>query len=622
MEFPKLQGGKMEEQKIYTSYDLTIWKRFIKYLKPYKKQFAYVLFSMMTLGIIDAVLPYMTKYAIDNFINKKTVEGFKTFGFIYIALVITVVIVIYSFIIEAGKIENNIIYDLRKKSFEKLQNLSLSYYDQNAVGQIMSRVVADISRLGSNVAWNLVDMFWGFSMMIAVTIVMFFVNVKLAWISLITIPLLVGISIYFQKRMLEANRKVRKVNSIITGAFNEGILGAKTSKVLVREAENISEFSELSQDMKMKSIKAIIFSSIYLPIVVSVGSIGTVMILVYGGKAVSNNIISYGVLILFLGYTKQFFEPIRQLARVFAELQAAQAALERVLHLIEEEPKIQDTDEVIEKYGDILFPKTDNWEEMHGDIEFQDVNFFYKEGEPILKDFNLKVKKGDNIALVGETGSGKSTIVNLLCRFYEPNNGKILIDGVDYKERSQSWLHSNLGYVLQSPHLFSGTIIDNIRYGNNSISDQEVIASAKLVNAHNFIMKLENGYYTEVGEGGAMLSTGEKQLISFARAIISKPKLFVLDEATSSIDTETEALIQDAIHKVLEGRTSFVIAHRLSTIRNADKILVIKKGVVVESGTHHELLSQKGYYYKLYMKQFVEEKESEIFGRHYEAVNN
>ena len=511
---------------------------------------------------------------------------------------------------------------MRKKSFEKLQNLSLSYYDQNAVGQIMSRVVADISRLGSNVAWNLVDMFWGFSMMIAVTIVMFFVNVKLAWISLITIPLLVGISIYFQKRMLEANRKVRKVNSIITGAFNEGILGAKTSKVLVREAENISEFSELSQDMKMKSIKAIIFSSIYLPIVVSVGSIGTVMVLVYGGKAVSNNIISYGVLILFLGYTKQFFEPIRQLARVFAELQAAQAALERVLHLIEEEPKIQDTDEVIEKYGDILFPKTDNWEEMYGDIEFQDVNFFYKEGEPILKDFNLKVKKGDNIALVGETGSGKSTIVNLLCRFYEPNNGKILIDGVDYKERSQSWLHSNLGYVLQSPHLFSGTIIDNIRYGNNSISDQEVIASAKLVNAHNFIMKLENAYYTEVGEGGAMLSTGEKQLISFARAIISKPKLFVLDEATSSIDTETEALIQDAIHKVLEGRTSFVIAHGLSTIRNADKILVIKKGLVVESGTHQELLEKKGYYYKLYMKQFVEEKESEIFGRHYEAVNN
>jgi len=303
-------------------------------------------------------------------------------------------------------------------------------------------------------------------------------------------------------------------------------------------------------------------------------------------------------------------------------LQAAQAALERVLHLIEEEPKIQDTDEVIEKYGDILFPKTENWEEMHGDIEFQDVNFFYKEGEPILKDFNLKVKKGDNIALVGETGSGKSTIVNLLCRFYEPNNGKILIDEVDYKERSQGWLHSNLGYVLQSPHLFSGTIIDNIRYGNNNISDKEVIESAKLVNAHNFIMKLENGYYTEVGEGGAMLSTGEKQLISFARAIISKPKLFVLDEATSSIDTETEALIQDAIHKVLEGRTSFVIAHRLSTIRNADKILVIKKGVVVESGTHQELLEKKGYYYKLYMKQFVEEKESEIFGRNYEAMNN
>ncbi len=612
----------MDEKKLYTSYDLDIWKRFAKYLKPYKKGLVYVLCSMLTLGIIDVVMPMMTQYAIDNFILKKTLENFGYFIGIYLSLGFLLVFIVYSFIMVAGKIENDIIFELRKKAFYKLQNLSLTYYDKNAVGAIMSRVVADVSKLGQNIVWNIVDMTWGIAMMTTMIIVMFFINVKLTLLSLTMVPVLFLISAFFQKRMLSSNRKVRKVNSIITGAYNEGILGAKTSKVLVREEKNIEEFNVLTEDMRMKSLKSLMYSSLYLPLVVSVGSIGTALVLYYGGMSVSSDIITFGVLTLFLGFTKQFFEPIRQLARVFADLQAAQAALERVLDLVEEEPLIKDSQSVIEKYGDILNPKKENWEEIIGNIEFQNVNFWYKEGEPVLKDFNLTVKKGENIALVGETGSGKSTIVNLLCRFYEPSSGKILIDGIDYKERSQGWLHSSLGYVLQSPHLFSGNIIDNIRYGNENITKEEVVEAAKLVNAHNFIMKLENGYETEVGESGAMLSTGEKQLISFARAIISKPKLFVLDEATSSIDTETEHLIQEAISKVLEGRTSFLIAHRLSTIRNADKILVIKKGVVVESGSHHELLEKKGYYYKLYMKQFTEEKEIEVFGRNYEAVSN
>lgn len=612
----------MDEKKLYTSYDLDIWKRFAKYLKPYRKGLAYVLCSMLTLGIIDVIMPMMTQYAIDNFILKKTLENFGYFIGIYLSLGFLLVFIVYSFIMVAGKIENDIIFELRKKAFYKLQNLSLTYYDKNAVGAIMSRVVADVSKLGQNIVWNIVDMTWGIAMMTTMIIVMFFINVKLTLLSLTMVPVLFLISAFFQKRMLSSNRKVRKVNSIITGAYNEGILGAKTSKVLVREEKNIEEFNVLTEDMRMKSLKSLMYSSLYLPLVVSVGSIGTALVLYYGGMSVSSDIITFGVLTLFLGFTKQFFEPIRQLARVFADLQAAQAALERVLDLVEEEPLIKDSQSVVEKYGDILNPKKENWEEIIGNIEFQNVNFWYKEGEPVLKDFNLTVKKGENIALVGETGSGKSTIVNLLCRFYEPSSGKILIDGVDYKERSQGWLHSSLGYVLQSPHLFSGNIIDNIRYGNENITKEEVVEAAKLVNAHNFIMKLENGYETEVGESGAMLSTGEKQLISFARAIISKPKLFVLDEATSSIDTETEHLIQEAISKVLEGRTSFLIAHRLSTIRNADKILVIKKGIVVESGSHHELLEKKGYYYKLYMKQFTEEKEIEVFGRNYEAVSN
>lgn len=611
----------MEEKNIYTSYDLAIWKRFAKYLKPYRKQLSIVILSMVILGVIDVIIPLMTQYAIDNFVLKNTLNNFNGFALIYITLVTMVVFILYGFIMVAGRVENNIIFNLRKMAFEKLQNLSLSYYDKNAVGFIMSRVVADISKLGQNVVWNLVDMFWGFSMMTTMIIVMFFVNVKLALLSLSMVPFLIGISLFFQRRMLDSNRKVRKINSSITGAYNEGILGAKTSKILVREEKNIEEFKKLSEDMKVKSLRSLMYSSLYLPLVVSVGSVGTALILSYGGKEVKSDIITFGVLTLFLGFTKQFFEPIRQLARVFSDLQAAQAALERVLDLVEEEPEIKDNKDVTKKYGDMLNPKKENWEKMTGDIEFQNVNFWYKEGEIVLRDFNLKVKKGENIALVGETGSGKSTIVNLLCRFYEPSSGKILIDGKDYKERSIGWLHSNLGYVLQSPHLFSGTILENICYGTE-INRDEAVKTAKLVNAHDFIMKLEKGYDTEVGEGGSLLSTGEKQLISFARAIIAKPSLFVLDEATSSIDTETEHLIQEAINKALEGRTSFVIAHRLSTIRNADKILVIKKGIVVESGNHQELLAKKGHYYKLYMKQFTEEKETEIFGRNYEAVIN
>ncbi len=458
-------------------------------------------------------------------------------------------------------------------------------------------------------------------MMIGIAVIMFTINPKLATLSLLTVPVVMGVSIFFQKKMLIVNRAVRQINSLITGAYTEGILGAMTSKVLVREEKNIREFNKLSENMRIKSIKSVKFSSFYLPLVVSIGSLGTALVLVYGGKAVDNNIVSYGTLILFISYTYRFFEPIEELAVVFSSFQSAQAALERVVELVEKEPSIIDRKDVIEKYGNIFEQKKENWEKIQGEIEFKNINFEYGNNQVVLQNFNLKVKKGENVAFVGETGSGKSTIVNLLCRFYEPNSGEILIDGIDYRDRSQSWLHSQLGYVLQTPHLFSGSILENICYGSENISRKEAIDAAKFVNAHNFIMKLKNNYDTEVGEGGSTLSTGEKQLISFARAIISKPKLFVLDEATSNIDTETEQLIQKSIYKMLEGRTSFIIAHRLSTIRNADRILVINNGKIVESGNHKELLARKSKYYRLYMKQFNEEKEIEILGKDYRIEN-
>jgi ATP-binding cassette subfamily B protein len=478
----------------------------------------------------------------------------------------------------------------------------------------MARMTSDIGRLSETISWGLVDMSWGITMMTGVTVAMFYLNWKLALITLSVLPFVAIVSMYFQKRILNAQRDVRKINSKITASFNEDIQGAKTTKTLVREEINLDEFSEITCSMKEKAIRATVLSSLYLPLVLILGSVGTGLAITYGGNFVIRDLISYGTMVAFISYTAQFFEPVRQMASIFAELQSAQASAERVFSLLNEVPSIIDSPEVVEKYGGLFNPKRDAWPEIKGKIEFKNVNFSYKDGETILEDFNLVVNSGETIALVGETGSGKSTIVNLFCRFYEPTSGEILIDGINYKDMPQNWIHENLGYVLQSPHLFSGSIRDNIRYGNLDATDEEIIESSKLVDAHKFITTIEDGYDTEVGEGGGMLSTGQKQLISFARAIVRNPRLFVLDEATSSIDTETEKVIQDAIQKVLVGRTSFVIAHRLSTIRNADKILVIEDGKIIESGNHKELISMKGYYYNLYKNQFIEDESKIVLG--------
>lgn len=598
----------------YDKIQINIWKDFLKYLKPYKKQFLMITVMMVFLGILDTIFPLMTKYAIDNFVEKGFIDSIGKFGLIYFITVVALSITVYLFINLAGKVETQMAYDIRKIGFEKLQLLPLSYYDEKAVGWLMSRMTSDINRLSETISWGLVDFAWGISMMIAVTVAMIRLNFKLAIITLSVIPFLAIVSVYFQKKILKAQRGVRKINSQITAAYNEDIQGAKTTKTLVREEINLEEFSKITRSMRNTSIRATIISSIYLPIVLTLGSIGTALAVTFGGNAIMLNVISYGTLVAFISYTAQFFEPVRQLAVIFAELQSAQASAERVFSLLNEVPAIIDSNEVVEKYGDLLNPKREFWPKIKGSIEFKDVSFSYNDGGKILDAFNLKVNPGQTIALVGETGSGKSTIVNLFCRFYEPTGGNILIDGIDYKEMPQNWIHENLGYVLQSPHLFSGTIKENIRYGNLDATDDEIIASSKLVDAHNFIMETEKGYDTEVGEGGGLLSTGQKQLISFARAVVRNPRLFVLDEATSSIDTQTEQIIQNAIQKVLDGRTSFVIAHRLSTIRNADKILVIRDGKIVEGGNHKELIKQKGYYYNLYTNQFIKEKSIDLLG--------
>ena len=405
---------------------------------------------------------------------------------------------------------------------------------------------------------------------------------------------------------------MRKINSQLTASYNEDIQGAKTTKTLVREELNAKEFLFKTEEMKKASIIGILISSILMPTVQLIGAVGTALMIVYGGISVVSGAITMGLLVAFFSYVTQFNAPLAEAADLFAEFISAQAAAERIFGLLEEESEIKDKDEVIKKYGTAICPTDEKRPAIKGNVKFDDVSFWYKEGEPVLSGFSLDVEAGQTIALVGATGAGKSTIVNLFCRFYEPKSGRILVDGIDYTDMPESWIHENLGYVLQSPHLFSGTIAENIRYGKLDASDEEIIEAAKLVDAHDFIVKMEKGYDTEVGEGGSLLSTGQKQLVSFARTLVRNPRLFVLDEATSSIDTETEQKIQSAITTVLSGRTSFVVAHRLSTIRNADKIIVVEGGKMIECGNHDELMKQKGHYYELYTHQFISEEQRSL----------
>lgn len=600
------------EQDIQQKIDFKLWRDIFKHTLPLKKEMILLAILMVAVAVIDVAFTYMTKIAVDDFILVGRIEGIRYFIMVYFLLIVALSYTVFKFIDVAGKVETGVTYAIRRAGFKKLQELSFSYYDNKAVGWLMARMTTDIVRLGEIISWGTVDMVWGFTKMAAIIVVMVFLNWKLALITLSVTPMLAIMSLYFQKKILKEYRKVRKINSKITGAFNEGITGAKTTKVLVREEKNLDEFKEKTGEMRAASVRAAIYSSLYLPLVLTFGSIGTSLVLWFGGINTANSAISYGTLVAFISYTILFFEPVREIARVFAEFQNAHASAERVMTMVNTEPDIKDSPEVIDRFGDSFNPKRENWPDIKGDITFKNVSFAYNPEEPILDNFNIEVKAGETIALVGETGSGKSTIVNLACRFYEPTIGEILIDGVNYKERSQLWLHSNLGYVLQSPHLFSGSIKDNIRYGRLDATEMDIIRAAKLVNAHDFIMKLEKGYDSEVGEGGGLLSSGEKQLISFARAVLANPRIFVLDEATSSIDTETEQMIQKAINKVLKGRTSFIIAHRLSTIRSADRILVIRKGKLIEAGNHYQLMKKKGYYYRLYTNQFIDEEGKKV----------
>ena len=601
------------EEESYRSFNIKPWLKLKRFFKPYTKNLTGLTILMLVTALMDLSIPLFQKYAVDNFIAKSTTEGLTAFIGAYGAVLTVMALSVTLFIRLAIVVEMHIGMDLRKEIFEHLQNLSLSYYNTTPVGYILARTLSDTNKIGSMIAWGLVDVFWSFAYVIGAFIAMFMLNVRLTLIVGLVVPIMALITVYFQNRILSTSRELRKVNSKMTGAFNEGIMGAKTSKTLVIEDKNLSEFKGISEALEGSAINLARWNALYIPIIVFFGSVLTALVLARGGILAMDGIIQIGTLSAFLSYAVNIFEPVQQLARTFAEIISLQANIERVTDLLDKEPLIKDREDVIKIYGDNINPKRENWEEIKGEIEFRNVTFKYPDGdEEVLKNFNLHIPAGTNVAIVGETGAGKSTLVNLACRFFEPREGQILIDCRDYRERSQLWLHSNIGYVLQTPHLFSGTIRDNIRYGNLDASDDQIREAAKIVSLDTLINKFEKGYDTHVGEGGDRLSTGEKQLISIARAILADPKIFILDEATSSVDTHTEKLIQNGIEYLLKGRTSFIIAHRLSTIKKADIILVVEDGKIIERGSHKELIAKKGHYYNLYTKQFEEEKTLEV----------
>ncbi len=603
-----------DEEEYKRSFSINIWKKLNPFLKQYKLHFICAILANLFVAFVDVMFPIFQKYAIDNFITPMSTKGINNFVIVYILAIVLQVIFVIIFTRLSMYLEMNIGKDLKRATFMHLQKLSFSYYNTTPVGYIIARVMSDTNKIGSMVAWGLVDLFWSITYVLGVFIAMFMLNAKLAMYVIAIVPFIAILTVYFQNKMLNVNRDVRKINSKITGAFNEGITGSITSKTLVIEDKNLEDFSKITDKMYKTSIRATKLNAIYMPIILFFSSLAVAFVLDRGGNLVINDLMEIGTLSAFISYAISIFEPIQQLAKNISEFIATQANIERVFGLLEKTPDIVDSEEVIKKYGDSFNPKKENWEEIKGDIEFKDVYFKYPDGdEYIYENFNLKIPAGTTVALVGETGSGKSTLVNLACRFFEPTKGKVLIDGKDYRERSQLWLHNNIGYVLQNPHLFSGTIKENIRYGKLDATDEEVENAAKIVSAHKIIMNMEKGYDSQVGEGGSNLSTGEKQLISFARAVLANPRIFVLDEATSSIDTETEQIIQNAISHLLKDRTSFLVAHRLSTIRKADIILVVRDGKIVEKGSHKELLKQKKYYYSLYVKQFEEEVGENIF---------
>ncbi len=595
-----------EEEEYTSQFNANTVLRILAQTKPHWKWVAGFLAMIAVVSFLDAYFTFLGKQIIDKAIvpgDKAALVNIVTrYGF----LILVQAMAVFSIIYLTGILGERVRYDLRKKMFNHLQDLSLSYYSRTPVGWIMSRVTSDSERVADLVTWGMLDGTWAILNIVSSAFFMMLIDWRLAMIVLAMIPILVFVAIQFRKKILVEFRNVRKVNSKVTAAYNENITGVRVVKALGREDTNLVEFSYLTSDMYRSSYRAAWLSALFLPTVQLISALSLGIIVWYGGLQAEYGLMTIGGIQAFVAYITFMMWPIQDMARIYAEMQLSIASAERMFSLIDAVPEVADRPGAIDPGS------------IQGDIEFDHVDFYYEEAvddnQPklVLKDFSANIRRGETIALVGPTGGGKSTIVNLLCRFYEPRHGVIRIGGQDYTSLSLNAIQSRIGVVLQTPHLFSGSIRENIRYGRLEASDQEVEAAAQLAGGHDFITTLPKGYEEQVGEGGNLLSTGQKQLISLARAVLAQPEIFIMDEATSSVDTLTEALIQKGMENLMKDRTSFIIAHRLSTIKRADRIIVIEDGRIAEMGTHAELLRRRGHYYRLYTRQFRHEMGQEL----------
>jgi ATP-binding cassette subfamily B protein len=608
----------MEEDVFTGKMDFALWRKMLRFALPHKGK----ILSVMTLGAVvscfDTCLPFLTGRIVDAVTAHGSATNLRPYMLAYAGIIVGFVTCIFGFIMIAGRITVAISYDIRQTCFDKLQRLPFAYYDRKAVGWLMARMTSDCSNLSRIMAWAMLDISWGTCVLTGIVTMMLVLAWRLALVVLMIAPVLAIVSRYYQVRLLKTSRALRKANSQTTAAFNEGIVGVRTTKSMVREERNAQEFSLLTQAMYTHAVRNALYAAMFWPMMLSVCGLGTALALRFGGIGVIHGQMTLGALATFLQIVFFIQFPVQELTNALTNIQGAQASAERIQSLLDADVEIEDSPAVIERIRDHAArggnPATaiDGMDARIHSIEFRNVDFAYKGGQPVLRDFNLRVNAGESIALVGPTGGGKTTIVGLACRFYEPTAGQILINGVDYRERSLKWLQSNLGMVLQQPYLFSGTVRENIRYGRLNATDEEIVQAARLTEAHDFIESMKQGYDAPVGEGGNQLSTGQKQLISLARAIIADPQIFVMDEATSSVDTHTERAIQTAIDRILRKRISFVIAHRLSTIKSASRILVIEGGRIIEEGNHHSLIRRRGHYCDLYTNQFTHEREEAL----------